>query len=83
MLCIEDKNGVETELSLGVGWQDPAVIMETGLCVWRSGKRAILEYKTNPDWLEKKMLILWTGSSHTTFSHVNKKRDYKLIQMAV
>jgi len=30
-------DGVVSELNLGVGWQDPAVINETGLCVWRSG----------------------------------------------
>ena len=27
-------DGVESELNLGVGWQDPAIIRETGLCVW-------------------------------------------------
>ena len=29
--------GVTSEIDIGVGWQDPAVIAETGLCVWRSG----------------------------------------------
>jgi cytidyltransferase-like protein len=79
---LETKNGVETELDLGVGWQDPVVIMETGLCVWRSGKKAVLEYKINPDWLKGKMLIRWTGTSHTTFNNVDRKRDYNLIKKA-
>lgn len=79
---LEAKNGIETELNLGVGWQDPAVIMETGLCVWRSGQTAVLESKYNPDWLNGKMLIFWTGSSHVTFDNVDHKRDYKLIKMA-
>ncbi len=79
---LEAKNSVETELKLGVGWQDPAVIMETGLCVWRSGKRAVLEFKVNPDWLLGKMLIYWTGTTHTTFNYVDNKRDYKLIKRA-
>jgi hypothetical protein len=30
--------GVEEEIKLGVGWQDPAVIRETGLCLWWSGQ---------------------------------------------
>src|SRR6185295_7341183 len=34
---LNGKDGVGSELDLGVGWQDPAVISETGLCVWRSG----------------------------------------------
>jgi cytidyltransferase-like protein len=34
---LNGRDGVESEIDLGVGWQDPAVIRETGLCVWRSG----------------------------------------------
>ena len=26
---------MQSELNLGVGWQDPSVIQETGLCVWK------------------------------------------------
>ena len=36
---LNGENGVDAELDLGVGWQDPAVINEGGLCVWRSGQR--------------------------------------------
>lgn len=76
---LDIKNGVSSEKKLGVGWQDPAVIEETGLCVWRSGKKPVLDFKCNPDWLAGKMLILWTGKNHNTPSVVSKKRDYNLI----
>jgi hypothetical protein len=36
---------VQSELDLGVGWQDPAVIRETGLCVWHSGPAPVLDFK--------------------------------------
>ena len=35
---LNGRDGFESEIDLGVGWQDPAVIRETGLCVWRSGQ---------------------------------------------
>ena len=54
-------DGVASELDLGVGWQDPAVIRETGLCVWRSGPRPRLLLKTSGDMLVGRMGILWTG----------------------
>jgi cytidyltransferase-like protein len=73
------KNGLESELNLGVGWQDPAVIQETGLCVWRSGKKPVIEFKSNPDWLLGRMLIVWTGIRHDTPHLVSTKRDYQAI----
>ncbi|MCX6787515.1 MAG: hypothetical protein NTY93_03300 [Candidatus Kaiserbacteria bacterium] len=76
------ENGIESELNLGVGWQDPAVIEETGLCVWRSGKKPVLEFKSNPDWLAGRILIVWTGSAHITPDFVDRKRDYKGIVVA-
>jgi len=73
---------VNSELNLGVGWQDPAVIMETGLCVWRSGHHPILEMKANPDFLIGKMALLWTEADHNTPSNVDRKRDYSIIENA-
>ena len=64
------------ELASGVGWQDPAVIQETGLCVWRSGPRPVLEVKLNPDLLAGRMALLWTGISHNCPDIVDRKRDY-------
>ena len=40
---LQGDSGVASELNLGVGWQDPAVIHETGLCVWRSGAKPALD----------------------------------------
>lgn len=79
---LEVRDGVRSEIKMGVGWQDPAVISETGLCVWRSGRKPALEMKRNPDFLAGKMLILWLGMSHHTPSVVDKKRDYGLIARA-
>jgi len=73
---LQAKNGVRSEMDMGVGWQDPAVISETGLCVWRSGEKPILEMKFNPDWLAGKMAIFWTGKPHASFDHVSHPRDY-------
>jgi cytidyltransferase-like protein len=70
------KNPVQTELEMGVGWQDPAVIEETGLCVWRSGKKPVLDLKINPDFLKGKMALFWTGKEHKTNKIVLIQRDY-------
>lgn len=79
---LDIKDGVSSELKLGVGWQDPAVIEETGLCVWRSGIRPVLDSKCNPDWLSGKMAIFFTGRSHNTPNLANLKRDYGSIYRA-
>lgn len=76
---LNGENGVESELDLGVGWQDPAVIRETGLCVWRSGPLPVLDFKRNGEMLSGKMAVLWTGSEHDTPGIVDDKRDYKKI----
>jgi cytidyltransferase-like protein len=79
---LNGKNGVGSELDLGVGWQDPAVIGETGLCVWHSGARPRLEVKTAGEFLRGRMAIYWTGSSHHTPGNVGKTRDYDAIVRA-
>jgi hypothetical protein len=76
------KNSFESELNMGVGWQDPAIIKETGLCVWRSGPTPVLEIKRNPDMLKGKMGLLWTGINHCTPDRVDAERDYDLIKDA-
>ncbi len=73
------KNAIKSELDLGVGWQDPAVIKETGLCVWESGPKPKLHLKRNPEMLRGKMALLWTGQDHITYKNVDLKRDYELI----
>jgi cytidyltransferase-like protein len=73
---LNGRDGVDSEIDLGVGWQDPAVIRETGLCVWRSGPKPVLDFKHNGDFLAGRMAIHWTGTSHDTPGVANLPRDY-------
>ncbi|MFC5050662.1 adenylyltransferase/cytidyltransferase family protein [Rubritalea spongiae] len=77
---LNGNDGVEAELDLGVGWQDPAVIKESGLCVWRSGQLPVLDFKRNGEMLEGRMALLWTGAEHDTPSFADKERDYDMIE---
>jgi cytidyltransferase-like protein len=74
--------GVDSELALGVGWQDPAVIAETGVCVWRSGPRPVLDFKRNGDWLSGRLALWWSGQSHDTPSLANQARDFAGIALS-
>lgn len=76
---LNGRDGVGSEIDLGVGWQDPSVIRETGLCVWRSGPKPVLDFKHNGDFLSGKMAIFWTGTSHDTPGVANLSRDYDRI----
>jgi cytidyltransferase-like protein len=75
-------SGVDSELELGCGWQDPAVIIETGLCSWKSGDSPVLEIKIDPSILNGLMALLYTGESHDTPGNANIVRDYDLIYKA-
>lgn len=79
---LNGRDGVNSELDLGVGWQDPAVISETGLCVWRSGPRPDLEFKSDGACLRGRMALFWTGASHDTPSVVKNTRDLEAIARA-
>jgi cytidyltransferase-like protein len=80
---LSGKNAIQSEMiDNNVGWQDPAVILETGLCVWKSGDLPELYYKTNPDFLYGKMALLYNNSNHSTKDIANKERDYDLIEEA-
>ena len=75
-------NTLNKEIENGVGWQDPAIIIETGLCAWRSGKEPILELKINPDFLNNKMALLYDPTPHDTAELTNHDRNYDLIEEA-
>jgi len=78
---LQGKDPVAAELRSGVGWQDPAVIKETGLCSWRSGAYPVLVLKRNPEMLNGRMLLEWTGKPHCTVDLVDTPRDYdKLVE---
>ena len=76
---LNGRSGIDSELDLGVGWQDPAVIRETGLCVWRSGPRPVLDFKRNGDILNGRLAIFWTGMEHDTPETADFPRDYDRI----
>lgn len=79
---LNGKDSVQSELDLGVGWQDPAVIRETGVCVWKSGERPRLDLKRDGSFLNGRMGLLWTGKQHDTPGTVGFDRDYDLIERA-
>ena len=79
---LNGNTGIDEELDLGVGWQDPAVIRETGLCVWRSGPKPSLEIKTDAGMIRGLMALWWSGKSHDTPSMADQKRDYSAIGAA-
>ncbi len=79
---LNGKDPFVSESELGVGWQDPAVINETGLCVWRSGEKPVLEAKINPDFLNGKMALYWTGKSHDNKDNLDRPRNYRWIHEA-
>lgn len=76
---LNGRDGVESEINLGVGWQDPAVIRENGLCVWHSGDRPKLDFKHSGDFLNGLMAIHWTGEAHDTPGAADRVRDYDRI----
>ncbi len=66
----------------GCGWQDPAVIFETGLCVWKSGVKPELHTKNTGAMLRGKMAIYDTQISHADKKLVSKNRNYMHIYEA-
>lgn len=73
---------IEAEAKNHNGWQDAVSILETGICVWRSGKVPILVLKRNPDWLRHRMVLLWTGAPHKPGDLSKEKRCYDSIKKA-
>jgi hypothetical protein len=65
-----------------LGWQDPAIIRKTGLCVWRSGKKPVLHFKRNGDFLHGHMALHYTDISHDTPGNADNDRAYDMIEAA-
>jgi len=79
---LNGQNAFETEFAQNSGWQDPAIIYETGCCVWKSGDVPVLDYKVNPDWLINKMYLIYIKKKPKTGNLTNCKRDYDSIYKA-
>lgn len=73
---------VKSELGLGVGWQDPAVIAETGACVWFSGPKPVLEFKNTGEFLRGCMAVYDTCIKHDTPGIAALNRNYNKIAKA-
>lgn len=73
---------VKSELGLGVGWQDPAVIAETGACVWKSGTLPILDFKNTGDFLKGCMAVYDTRVKHYTPGVAGYARCFERIAKA-
>ena len=79
---LNGNDGVRSELDLGVGWQDPAIIRETGICIWHSGDKPALHLKRDGDFLKGRMALHYTELPHDTPGNVDKSRDFDLIESA-
>lgn len=73
---------VRSELGLGVGWQDPAVIAETGACVWKSGTHPELDFKNTGAFLKGKMAVYDTRIKHDTPGLAALERNFNKIAKA-
>lgn len=79
---LHGKDPVKADLEQGAGWQDPAIIQETGLCVWQSGCVPRLLLKRSPNMLMGRMALKWTGKPHSTPEILANERNYELIKAA-
>ena len=82
MYSTAPEEAMARELASGAGWQDPAVIRHTGLCVWASGPEPLLVSADSGDWLSGLMALKWTGKSHCTAELASLPRDYTAIANA-
>lgn len=73
------QNPIDADLEMGAGWQNGAVILETGLCIWESGILPRLAFKVNPFFLKGKMALLWLGEARPIEEVVLYERDYTRI----
>lgn len=76
---LADKDALRSELDAGAGWQDPAVLAETGLCVWAGGKQPQLILKTDGAMLRGVMSLQWSGNAHSTPELVSRPRNLQAI----
>ena len=68
-------NPFKYDLEHGNGWQDSAIVLETGCCVWKSGDSPVLEFKCTGEFLKGKMALYNTNHPHDTEILSKKDRD--------
>ncbi|MES2393493.1 MAG: hypothetical protein V4555_17790 [Acidobacteriota bacterium] len=79
---LQGRDVIAEELAQGCGWQDPSILLETGLCVWASGPEPVLVHKDRGDWLRGHMALYWTGKTHDSSMIAGIDRDYREIEHA-
>jgi hypothetical protein len=69
-------NGMDVA-SIEPGWQDRAVISESGLCIWNAtnGKPELTQ-KNSAEFLNGKLALHWSGKPHNTNDLIGVSRDY-------
>ncbi len=75
-------NPFQFDMEHGNGWQDSAIILETGCCVWHSGDVPALDFKNTGDFLRGKMALYNTNIPHDTALLSEKQRDIERIKEA-
>ncbi len=75
-------NPFQFDMEHGNGWQDSAIILETGCCVWHSGDAPVLDFKNTGDFLRGKMALYNTNIPHDTALLSEKPRDIEHIKEA-
>ncbi len=73
---------VRSAHGIGTGWQDPAVIAETGACVWKSGQYPVLDFKNTGEFLRGCMAIFDTRIKHHTPGIASLERNFGKIAKA-
>lgn len=79
---LQGKEAFASELNNGVGWQDPAIVLETGLCVWKSGPKPELLLKSDGKWFNYHIGLFDTYIPHVTRCITEVTRDYVAIKKA-
>ena len=74
---VNNVNPFRYDMEHGNGWQDSAIVLETGCCVWKSGDSPILDFKCTGDFLKGKMALYDTKISHDTQILSTKERKHK------
>ena len=73
-------NPFQFDMEHGNGWQDSAIILETGCCVWHSGDTPVLDFKNTGEFLRGKMALFNTNIPHDTAVLSDKDRDIERIK---
>ena len=75
-------DAVQSEADRGAGWQDAAVIMTGGLCIWSPGTKPVLRKKSDHRLLAGRMALLYVGDRPCTDVIRSRSRNLQDIATA-